>query len=137
MALAALPLAVTAQSRLTVENHLPFDRKSEIVETPAAPVTEKFGESFIITDSEGNEVEWQVTHDGKLIFPADVRANSTTTYNIIKGVAAKKTPKVYGRQFPERKDDMAWENDRSAYRAYGPALEKSGERAFGYDLWTK
>lgn len=137
MALAALPLAVAAQSRLTVENHLPFDRKSEIVETPAAPVTEKFGESFIITDSGGNEVEWQVTHDGKLIFPADVRANSTTTYNIIKGVAAKKTPKVYGRQFPERKDDMAWENDRSAYRAYGPALEKSGERAFGYDLWTK
>lgn len=65
MALAALPLAVAAQSRLTVENHLPFDRKSEIVEIPAAPVTEKFGESFIITDSGGNEVEWQVTHDGK------------------------------------------------------------------------
>lgn len=28
-------------------------------------------------------------------------------------------------------------NDRAAYRAYGPALQEKGERAFGYDIWTK
>jgi hypothetical protein len=32
---------------------------------------------------------------------------------------------------------MTWENDRSAYRAYGPALQARGERAFGYDIWVK
>ena len=34
-------------------------------------------------------------------------------------------------------DDIAWENDKAAYRAYGPALEASGERAWGYDVFTK
>ena len=32
---------------------------------------------------------------------------------------------------------MAWENDLGGYRAYGPALQKRGERGFGYDLFTK
>ena len=34
-------------------------------------------------------------------------------------------------------DDMAWENDLVAFRAYGPALQAKGERGFGYDLFTK
>jgi hypothetical protein len=38
---------------------------------------------------------------------------------------------------PERKDDFAWENDRGAYRVYGPALERSKERSYGIDVWTK
>ncbi|MBR0524430.1 MAG: DUF4861 family protein, partial [Prevotella sp.] len=44
---------------------------------------------------------------------------------------------VTGRQYPERVDDIAWENDRTAYRIYGPALQRSGERAFGTDVWVK
>lgn len=36
-----------------------------------------------------------------------------------------------------RKDDIAWENDRCAYRVYGPALQKTGERSFGTDIWVK
>ena len=44
---------------------------------------------------------------------------------------------VTGKQYPERVDDIAWENDRTAYRLYGPALQKSGERAFGIDVWLK
>ena len=42
-----------------------------------------------------------------------------------------------GRQYPERLDDMAWENDLVGFRAYGPALQARGERGFGYDLFTK
>ena len=33
------------------------------------------------------------------------------------GAAAKADTICYGRIFPERKDDLAWENDRAAYRA--------------------
>ena len=31
----------------------------------------------------------------------------------------------------------AWENDRIAFRTYGPALQATGEKAFGYDIWVK
>lgn len=44
---------------------------------------------------------------------------------------------VYGRVFPERNDDFAWENDLVAFRAYGPKTQKNGEKSFGYDIFTK
>ena len=44
---------------------------------------------------------------------------------------------VCGKQYPERVDDIAWENDRTAYRVYGPALQRTGEKAFGIDVWVK
>jgi len=40
------------------------------------------------------------------------------------------------RHVPERKDDFAWESERMAFRAYGPALTKEGARG-GFDVWTK
>lgn len=38
---------------------------------------------------------------------------------------------------PDRLDDLIWENEYSGYRAFGPALQAKGERAFGYDVFTK
>jgi hypothetical protein len=46
-------------------------------------------------------------------------------------------PLVYGRAVPERKDDFAWENDKVAYRVYGPALQATGEISSGIDVWSK
>jgi len=40
------------------------------------------------------------------------------------------------RFVPERKDDFAWENDRIAFRIYGPALAVEKARG-GVDVWTK
>ena len=37
---------------------------------------------------------------------------------------------------PRRKDDIAWENDKMAFRAYGPALKDSTENS-GIDIWAK
>ncbi|MDQ8201840.1 glycoside hydrolase family 88 protein [Pelagicoccus sp. SDUM812003] len=37
---------------------------------------------------------------------------------------------------PRRADDVAWENDKIAFRAYGPALRESTEDS-GIDVWTK
>ena len=52
--------------------------------------------------------------------------------------------KVYARFVPERDDDFAWENDRVAFRVYGPALQKKAERHLsgglitsGVDCWFK
>jgi unsaturated rhamnogalacturonyl hydrolase len=44
---------------------------------------------------------------------------------------------VFGRLVPERKDDFAWENDKVAYRVYGPALQAGGEISSGIDVWSK
>ena len=54
-------------------------------------------------------------------------------------VEAPSDPKslVYGRVVPERKDDFAWENDKVAYRVYGPALQATGEISSGIDVWSK
>ena len=38
---------------------------------------------------------------------------------------------------PERSDDFAWENNRIAFRMYGPALQKTGEISNGIDVWAK
>ncbi|MGL5018708.1 MAG: DUF4861 family protein, partial [Luteolibacter sp.] len=46
------------------------------------------------------------------------------------------TPRAYARLVPERKDDFAWENDKVAFRVYGPAL-RSGPEDSGIDVWCK
>lgn len=92
---------------------------------------------FRLYDGSGREVAYQITHDGKLVFMSEVPAGASVKYSFKPGVPAPSDTVCYGRVFPERKDDLAWENDRAAYRAYGPALQASGERAYGYDIWTK
>lgn len=44
---------------------------------------------------------------------------------------------AYAAFMPQRKDDFAWENERIAYRVYGPALEATGEISSGNDVWVK
>lgn len=80
---------------------------------------------------------YQITYDGKVIFPAAIAAGGTATYTIQTGTPEAFDVKACGRCYPERMDDMAWENDLVAFRAYGPALQAKGERGFGYDLFTK
>lgn len=50
---------------------------------------------------------------------------------------AASQPLVFGRFVPERQDDFAWENDKIAFRMYGPALQRTGEISSGVDVWLK
>ncbi len=130
--------ACTAKHEITITNDADFDRVEEITELDTAFIGEYgLSNGFKILCSDNEEIPYQLTYDGKIIFPVSVAAKSEARYIIVSGTPAPCDTVVYGRFVPERMDDMAWENDRSAYRAYGPALEKSGERAFGYDIWTK
>jgi hypothetical protein len=45
-------------------------------------------------------------------------------------------PRTFCRFVPERLDDFAWENDKIAFRAYGPALREGAEDS-GIDCWLK
>ncbi|WP_026713216.1 DUF4861 family protein [Flavobacterium daejeonense] len=87
--------------------------------------------------------------DGKgdeLLFQANVAANSTTKYVIMLDTVSVTIPKAktYSRFVPERIDDYAWENNKVAFRAYGPVAQqlveqgKEGGTLFsGIDLWLK
>lgn len=125
--------------KLTVQNPLSTIRNGEMAEVAVAPIIKKLdgAKQFIVTDADGKEIPSQVTYDGKLIFQIGVGAKGKVVYYAKKGTPQKYENRVFGRQYPERVDDFAWENDRVAFRAYGPALQKSGERAWGYDIWTK
>ncbi|NDV65701.1 DUF4861 domain-containing protein [Bacteroides sp. 224] len=144
LCVAAFMLAACNESKtvsITVFNPLSLDRNNEIVEVSIADVSTKLqladDAQFVIYNTNGQEVAYQITSDDKLIFPADVPADSTAVYVVKKGKPATVPTLACGRQYPERVDDLAWENDLVAFRAYGPALQKTGERAFGYDVWTK
>ena len=125
---------------VTVTNDLSFDR-AEMVEVPISEVAKKVQlideEQYIVLDAEGNQVAYQITYDDNLLFPVNVKAGDKAVYTVAVGEPIEADPLVYGRHYPERVDDIAWENDRTAYRAYGPALQAKGERAFGYDAWVK
>lgn len=122
---------------VSVVNSLDVDR-AEVVEVDLADLARIAGDGpYAVVGSDDVEAPSQITSDGKLIFWAEVGANSTADYKIVERQPAKADTVAVAAFYPQRKDDLAWENDRSAYRAYGPALQQSGERAFGYDIWTK
>ena len=126
---------------VTVTNPLSTDRSGEMVELSMAEVSNRLKladtTQIVVLNVEGEQVPYQITYDDKLIFPATVAANATATYTIQPGTPEDIEVKACGRQYPERLDDVAWENDLVAFRAYGPALQARGERGFGYDLFTK
>ena len=45
--------------------------------------------------------------------------------------------RCFGRHAPERQDDFTWENDKVAYRMYGPECGKAGGVLSGIDVWAK
>lgn len=126
------------QVKVTVKNPITADRNGETVEIVLADIEKKLGTTqVIVTDADGREIASQQTYDGKLIFQVGVGGKGQSVYYVKPGTPQDYEAKVFGRQFPERADDMGWENDRVAFRAYGPQLQRNGERAFGYDIWNK
>lgn len=126
---------------VTVTNPLAMERSNEMVEVSMETVTDRLGladtAQIVVLNADGQQVPYQITYDGKVIFLAAIAAGGTATYTIQTGTPEAFDVKACGRCYPERMDDMAWENDLVAFRAYGPALQAKGERGFGYDLFTK
>ncbi|MEG2149998.1 MAG: DUF4861 domain-containing protein [Bacteroidaceae bacterium] len=144
--LALIAMIVSACSQVktinvTVENLSSLERIGEIVEVPMVEVVEKLHladtAQVIVLDENGQQVPYQITYDEKLVFPSTVKANGQAIYTIAVGTPIAFDTKTTGKQYPERVDDVAWENDRIAFRTYGPALQASGEKAYGYDIWVK
>lgn len=127
---------------VTVANELPIARNGELVELSIDKVTENLcladSDQLLLLDADGREVPYQLTYDNKLLFAAQVPPTAEAVYTLRRGEpTVQQSVVAYGRQYPERLDDMAWENDLVGFRAYGPALQARGERGFGYDLFPK
>lgn len=139
-----------------VKNNLNFNRK-EIVSIQRNKLSEllkKYSEKDIRVKIQGtNEylrTQWiDYDHDGKgdeLLFQADIKANSVENYSIVSDTAKEPESKIttYSRFVPERIDDYAWENNKVAFRAYGPVAQQlveqhkeGGTLSSGIDLWLK
>lgn len=117
------------------------EQRQELVEIDLKTVTDKLAlgedDAFVVRNAFGQQVDYQITHDGKLLIDVAVRPCGKALFTVSKGVPEPMKTWVKGKMYPTRKDDIAWENDRGAYRVYGPALQRTGEKSFGTDVWTK
>ena len=93
------------------------------------------GKQCVVTDEKGDTLPSQVTFDGKLIFPCPtLKAKAKAQFYVKEDENAKSFPQeVFGRNFPERDGDFSFENDRVAYRLYGPG----SKGVYGYDIFSK
>jgi hypothetical protein len=127
----------TKKTTFVVYNDLNIDRKNEMVEISTKDLGIRNPVGFILSDASGKEVPYQVLSDSQtIIFQASVGAKDSSAYTITMRKPAPVAPKVFGRHVPERKDDFAWENDRIAFRMYGPALAAENP-SNGVDVWLK
>lgn len=133
---------VFAQRTVVVTNKTAHDRKGEIVEISFSALKLSVDKKpYILKNSKQEEVAYQLVKNGNkkvqtLIFQADVKAKSSSSYTFTSGKPAEVKPKTFARFVSERKDDFAWENDMAAYRMYGPALANENP-SNGVDFWAK
>ena len=131
-----------AQPAMTVEvNNPTAQMRREVIAIDANTVFEKLniggGRQFIVRDAYKMEQPYQLTYDGKVLVEVNVRPNTTSVLTFEKGTPAVYRNVAYGRVYPNRLDDMAWENDKCAFRAYGPELQRQNQQAKGFDVFTK
>lgn len=144
-----LPMLLFAQTKATIsiQNNSDLDRKETLVAVKWETILSHYPQidttGFVIINAKTKkQVPFQLEHKGiktieNLLLQVNVKSKSTLSLLIKKGTPETFNTKTYARFVPERKDDFAWENDRIAFRAYGKALEKTKEDAYGIDVWVK
>ena len=143
MALAGSSYCHAQQATIVVSNPTSTPRTELIslnmseVKAKLGNATPKKGEAYIVKNKRGQQIGSQITHDGLLLIDANVRPHGSATYYVSIGKPYQQKVYATGALYKIRKDDIAWENDRCAYRVYGPALQRTGERSFGTDIWVK
>jgi hypothetical protein len=134
---------------ISISNQLALARSHETIELDwaalRARVSDASPDKLTIQDDQGLALPCQTVDangDGQfdqLLFQADFAAHATRRFELVQSISVNtRPPKTFGRFVPERADDFAWENDRIAFRMYGPALEKlTPPGSSGVDVWCK
>ena len=139
---------------VSVQNTLDIDRAYETVEIDISTV-ELDKKSLEVVDIKTNMILQSqiVDYHGKdatgsvLLFQPYIPANAKAFYkiNLIPLKATDSSSiRCYSRFVPERTDDYAWENNRVAFRTFGPVAQKmvedgvkGGTLTSGIDAWLK
>lgn len=127
---------------IEIKNSTPYNRGTETVEVAWEKLNQFSAEKIIVSDYKGIEIPSQVIFDENkkpvsLIFQVSLTANQKVNYSIKSGKPKKYETKAQSRFVPERLDDYTWENDRIAYRTYGPRQKTEGTVVSGIDVWAK
>ena len=134
------PMASNAKVVLTAINPANHQRQ-EVVAWNANEVWQKLGvragTDLIVKNPYGQTVTYQITHDNRLLLEVSVLPNGKAEFTVEAGMRSCFKASVAGKQYAWRVDDITWENDLAAYRVYGPALQRTGEQAYGIDVWLK
>ncbi|MBQ9200895.1 MAG: DUF4861 family protein [Bacteroidales bacterium] len=151
LALAVLLLTACGKEksvRLTVVNDSTLDRQQETVEfcmRKIAPVLGIEREApVVVYDAQGQEIPSQMLKNacayGRLIFQVSLKAGDSAVFTVKPGIPSQYPVQAQATFMPRRKDDISWENDRTIFRMYGPALATDPDEALisgGLDLWVK
>lgn len=142
---------------ITVKNNLNVSRSFETVEISKSDIKLKEGQTFEslgVKDLNTNTVLVSQfvdsDQDGNLdvlLFQPEIGANSEKQFELLQVEASSKpevTEYCYSRFVPERTDDYAWENNKVAFRTFGPVAQKmvedgvkGGTLSSGIDAWLK
>ena len=132
---------------IKVENTSGFWLKEEVIELNWNSLAQRnvtvLTSPFIVENKlTGGQLPYQIIRDEaqkpvQLLVQSSFGPETTMYINIKKGTPQPFKTKTFGRMVPERKDDFAWENDKIAFRMYGPALQATGEISNGIDVWVK
>lgn len=135
---------------IEVSNPMDMDR---IVETVSVDLPTGETDQYKIVDVQTKrEVLSQLIDDNgdkhfdRIIFQVQLKANETKAFNLVQGESQLQEVETvtYGRFVPERTDDFTWENDKVAFRTYGPEAQRmveenipGGTLSSGIDCWLK
>ncbi|TWO32092.1 DUF4861 domain-containing protein [Seonamhaeicola sediminis] len=136
---------------IEITNSLDIERKYETVELSKGFLELENLEGLGVKDLETNKLltSQLVDNDGDgvndvLLFQPNVPAGATNNYQVTKVAVDTAEVVCYSRFVPERTDDYAWENNKVAFRTYGPNAQyrfenklKEGTLSSGIDAWLK
>ncbi|PWB27957.1 DUF4861 family protein [Flavobacterium sp. HTF] len=149
--------AIYSQNKIvTITNSLSVEREFETIELTkkilGLPSSAKLENYAVKETASGFVLESQaVDNDGDgvmdvLLFQPKINAASQKEFSIIPSDASSESKNIncYSRFVPERTDDYAWENNKVAFRTYGPVAQKmvednipGGTLTSGIDAWLK
>jgi len=144
-----------SNQQIVVKNTLDKDRSFETVSVAISELQITDLKARVVlkdVETQTDIVSQLIDSDGDsipdaLLFQPEISANGEKVYEVSLSLNTPENnadPACYSRFVPERTDDYAWENNRVAFRTYGPVAQKmiedgvkGGTLSSGIDAWLK
>ncbi len=138
---------------IEIENTLDLARTNEIISISLVDIEIQTDTGIMVRDEQsGDLLQTQLmdtNKDGKydvILFQPELKSLETKKYTFLRRKNNKDRLEctTFARFVPERMDDFAWENDKVAFRVYGPKAQQMVENgtpggiiSSGVDCWLK